>query len=185
MQTAQLPATPHGVAAACRVLAKGGLLAFPTETVYGLGADARNDHAVARIFAAKGRPSFNPLIVHVASISAAQALVVWTAVATKLAAQFWPGPMTLVLPLKPDNGLSALVTANLPSLAIRIPANPLARDLLDQFGGPVAAPSANPSGRISPTTARHVIRGLDGQIDAVIDGGDCAVGRGTEGVLVH
>ncbi|MBT6545239.1 MAG: threonylcarbamoyl-AMP synthase [Rhodobacteraceae bacterium] len=176
MQTAQLPATPHGVAAASRVLAKGGLLAFPTETVYGLGADARNDHAVARIFAAKGRPSFNPLIVHVASISAAQALVAWTAVATKLAAQFWPGPMTLVLPLKPDNGLSALVTANLPSLAIRIPANPLARDLLDQFGGPVAAPSANPSGRISPTTARHVIRGLDGQIDAVIDGGDCAVG---------
>ena len=176
MQTAQLPATPQGLAAASKVLAQGGLVAFPTETVYGLGADARNDHAVARIFAAKGRPSFNPLIVHVSSISAAKSLVMWTAVATKLATQFWPGPMTLVLPLKPDSGLSPLVTANLPSLAIRVPANPLAQDLLRQFDGPVAAPSANPSGRISPTTARHVIRGLNGQIDAVIDGGNCAVG---------
>ena len=133
MQTAQLPATPQGLAAASKVLAQGGLVAFPTETVYGLGADARNDHAVARIFAAKGRPSFNPLIVHVSSISAAKSLVMWTAVATKLATQFWPGPVTLVLPLKPDSGLSPLVTANLPSLAILVPANPLAQDLLRQF----------------------------------------------------
>ena len=176
MQTARLPATPQGLAAATTVLAEGGLVAFPTETVYGLGADARNDRAVARIFAAKGRPSFNPLIVHVASIDAAKSLVEWTAAATRLADQFWPGPLTLVLPLHPDSGLSPLVTANLPTLAIRVPANPLAQDLLGQFGGPIAAPSANPSGRISPTTAAHVLHGLDGQINAVISGGNCTVG---------
>ena len=176
MQTAELPATPQGLIAASTVLAQGGLVAFPTETVYGLGADARNSRAVAAIFAAKGRPSFNPLIVHVASVEAAKSLVVWSPTADLLAQAFWPGPLTLVLPLNAASGLSPLVTANLPSLAIRIPANPLARELLLGFGGPVAAPSANLSGKISPTSVHHVLRGLQDQIEAVIDGGDCAVG---------
>ena len=176
MQTAELPATPQGLIAASTVLAQGGLVAFPTETVYGLGADARNNRAVAAIFAAKGRPSFNPLIVHVASVEAAKSLVVWSPNADLLAQAFWPGPLTLVLPLNAASGLSPLVTANLPSLAIRIPANPLARELLLGFGGPVAAPSANLSGKISPTSVHHVLRGLQDQIEAVIDGGDCAVG---------
>jgi len=176
MQTAELPATPQGLIAASTVLAQGGLVAFPTETVYGLGADARNSRAVAAIFAAKGRPSFNPLIVHVASVEAAKSLVVWSPTADRLAQAFWPGPLTLVLPLNAASGLSPLVTANLPSLAIRVPANPLARELLLGFGGPVAAPSANLSGKISPTSMRHVLRGLQDQIEAVIDGGDCAVG---------
>jgi len=176
MQTAELSATPQGLIAASTVLAQGGLVAFPTETVYGLGADARNNRAVAAIFAAKGRPSFNPLIVHVASVEAAKSLVVWSPNADRLAQAFWPGPLTLVLPLNAASGLSPLVTANLPSLAIRIPANPLARELLLGFGGPVAAPSANLSGKISPTSVHHVLRGLQDQIEAVIDGGDCAVG---------
>ena len=176
MQTAELPATPQGLIAASTMLAQGGLVAFPTETVYGLGADARNSRAVAAIFAAKGRPSFNPLIVHVASVEAAKSLVVWSPTADRLAQAFWPGPLTLVLPLNAASGLSPLVTANLPSLAIRVPANPLARELLLSFGGPVAAPSANLSGKISPTSVRHVLRGLQDQIEAVIDGGDCAVG---------
>ena len=176
MQTAELPATPQGLIAASTVLAQGGLVAFPTETVYGLGADARNSRAVAAIFAAKGRPSFNPLIVHVASVEAAKSLVVWSPTADRLAQAFWPGPLTLVLPLNAASGLSPLVTANLPSLAIRVPANPLAQELLLGFGGPVAAPSANLSGKISPTSVRHVLRDLQDQIEAVIDGGDCAVG---------
>jgi L-threonylcarbamoyladenylate synthase len=176
MQTAELPATPQGLIAASTVLAQGGLVAFPTETVYGLGADARNSRAVAAIFAAKGRPSFNPLIVHVASVEAAKSLVVWSPTADRLAQAFWPGPLTLVLPLNAASGLSPLVTANLPSLAIRVPANSLAHELLLGFGGPVAAPSANLSGKISPTNVRHVLRGLQDQIEAVIDGGDCAVG---------
>ena len=176
MQTAELSATPQGLIAASTVLAQGGLVAFPTETVYGLGADARNNRAVAAIFAAKGRPSFNPLIVHVASVEAAKSLVVWSPNADLLAQAFWPGPLTLVLPLNAASGLSPLVTANLPSLAIRVPANPLAQELLLGFGGPVAAPSANLSGKISPTSVRHVLRGLQDQIEAVIDGGDCAVG---------
>ena len=158
------------------ILARGGLVAFPTETVYGLGADARNDRAVAGIFAAKDRPRFNPLIVHVADINTAQTYVEWSDLAQRLADAFWPGPLTMVLPRKPDTGLSALVTADLPTLAIRIPADPVAQALLHAFGGPVAAPSANPSGRISPTTAAHVINGLAGRIDAVIDAGPCAVG---------
>ncbi|CUH67212.1 t(6)A37 threonylcarbamoyladenosine biosynthesis protein RimN [Thalassovita gelatinovora] len=149
---------------------------MPTETVYGLAADARNDMAVARIFAAKGRPRFNPLIVHLADAETAQRYVVWSDMAQKLADAFWPGPLTLVLPLKPDAGLSPLVTAGLPSLAVRVPAHPLARSLLQRFGGPVAAPSANPSGRISPTKARHVLDGLSGKIEAVLNGGACPVG---------
>ncbi len=166
----------RGIATAADILRVGGLVAFPTETVYGLGADACNDMAVARIFEAKGRPRFNPLIVHVADIAAAQALVEWPDMADRLAGAFWPGPLTLVLPLKPNSGLSPLVTADLPTLAIRIPAHPVGQALLRAFGGPVAAPSANPSGRISPTTAVHVREGLGGKIEAIIDGGSCDVG---------
>jgi len=154
----------------------GGLVAFPTETVYGLGADARNDLAVARIFEAKGRPRFNPLIVHVANVAQAQELVVWNELADRLASAFWPGPLTLVLPIKANSGLSPLVTADLPSLAVRMPANPVAQALLGTFNGPVAAPSANPSGKISPTQADHVTAGLSGRIEAVLDGSTCDVG---------
>ena len=165
-----------GFEGAAKILGAGGLVAFPTETVYGLGGDARNDHAVARIFEAKGRPRFNPLIVHVPDIETAKTYVEWSDEADRLAGAFWPGPLTLVLPLKPDAGLSPLVTASLPTVAIRVPAHPTGRALLEAFGGPVAAPSANPSGRISPTEAAHVMAGLSGRIEAVLDGGACDVG---------
>lgn len=171
-----LYADATGLMAGAAILRRGGLLAFPTETVYGLGADARNGRAVAAIYAAKGRPVFNPLIVHLADVAAARALCVFNPLAEDLAAAFWPGALTLVLPLRPGSGISELVTAGLPTLAVRVPDHPLAHALLQAFGGPVAAPSANPSGRISPTTAAHVLAGLGGRIDAVLDGGDCAVG---------
>lgn len=174
--TETLRPDPDGIARAAQHLAAGRLVAFPTETVYGLGADARQSLAVARIFEAKGRPRFNPLIVHVASPQQAQAFVHWSDQAEALSRAFWPGPLTLVLPLRDDAGLSDLVTAGLPSLAIRVPAHPLAQQLLTAFDGPVAAPSANPSGRISPTTAQHVLTGLMGRIDALLDGGACPVG---------
>lgn len=176
IHTERLLPDDAGLSRAAHLLTGGGLVAFPTETVYGLGADARNSLAVARIFEAKGRPRFNPLIVHVASADQAQAYVAWSDQAQALASAFWPGPLTLVLPIRADAGLSDLVTADLPSLAIRVPAHPLARALLSALNGPVAAPSANPSGRISPTTADHVIAGLDGRIAAVLDGGACPVG---------
>lgn len=174
--TARLAADPAGIAQAAQMLRAGGLVAFPTETVYGLGADARNGAAVAGIYRAKGRPSFNPLIVHVPDWETAARYVLFDPVATVLAESFWPGPLTLVLPLKDDAGIASLVTAGLPTLAVRVPAHPVARALLAEFGGPVAAPSANPSGRISPTQADHVMGGLDGLIDAVVDGGACLVG---------
>ncbi len=164
-----------GLDRAAAVLRQGGLVAFPTETVYGLGGDARSDLAVARIFEAKGRPRFNPLIVHVPDVEAAREFAVFDARAEEVAARFWPGPLTMVLPLRAA-GLSALVTAELPSVAIRVPAHPVAQALLRRFGGPLAAPSANPSGRVSPTRASHVLAGLDGRIAAVLDGGPCAVG---------
>ena len=164
-----------GLERAAAVLRQGSLVAFPTETVYGLGGDARSDLAVARIFEAKGRPRFNPLIVHVPDVAAAREFAVFDARAEEVAARFWPGPLTLVLPLRAA-GLSALVTAELPSVAIRVPAHPVAQALLRHFGGPLAAPSANPSGRVSPTRASHVLAGLDGRIAAVLDGGPCAVG---------
>ncbi len=150
-------------------------MAFPTETVYGLGALARDDAAVARIFAAKGRPAHNPLIVHVADTAAAREVAHFDAIAERLAAAFWPGPLTLVLPLR-DAGLSPRVTAGLPTVAVRVPAHPLARALLAAVGASLAAPSANPSGRVSPTTAAHVLDELSGRIDAVLDGGACPVG---------
>ena len=174
--TLRLGPDAAGISRAADLLQRGGLVAFPTETVYGLGADARNDAAVAGIYAAKGRPDFNPLIVHVPDIAAAQALVHWSPEAEALAQAFWPGPLTMVLPLREDAGLSSRVTAGLPTLALRLPAAPLACALLQAAGVPVAAPSANRSGRISPTRADHVLAGLDGRIAAVLDGGPCAVG---------
>lgn len=174
--TQTLAATDAGIARAAGLLREGRLVAFPTETVYGLGGDARRDETVARIFDAKGRPRFNPLIVHVPDLAAAEAVAVFDDRARDLARAFWPGPLTLVLPLRDGAGLSPLVTAGLPTVAVRVPAHPLARALLAAFGGPVAAPSANPSGRVSPTRAGHVLAGLSGRIAAVLDGGACEVG---------
>lgn len=161
---------------ALEVLSAGGLVAFPTETVYGLGADATNDLAVAKIYAAKGRPQFNPLIAHVLDVEAAFELAEFPADALKLAARFWPGPLTLVLPRRVPCLVSMLASAGLPSLALRVPAHPLALELLREFGKPVVAPSANPSGRISPTTADHVRAGLGSKVDLILDGGPSAVG---------
>jgi L-threonylcarbamoyladenylate synthase len=161
---------------AAALLRDGHLVAFPTETVYGLGGNALLGNAVAGIYAAKGRPSFNPLIAHVSSKEAAQELVHWSDLAERLADAFWPGPLTLVLPLKEGHGVSGLVTAGLDTLAVRVPGHPTARRLLEKVAAPVAAPSANPSGRISPTTAAHVMAGLNGRIAAVVDDGPCAVG---------
>lgn len=163
-------------AEAASLLAGGALVAFPTETVYGLGANATNGEAVARIYEAKGRPSFNPLIVHVANLEAAQEIAEFNDAALALAQAFWPGPLSLVLPLKQNHKLSSLVTAGLDTVAIRVPAHPLAQQLLKLATCPVAAPSANPSGQISPTTAEHVLDGLAGRIDAVLAGGSCEVG---------
>ncbi|MEX3017811.1 L-threonylcarbamoyladenylate synthase [Gymnodinialimonas hymeniacidonis] len=163
-----------GVARAADVLRNGGLLGLPTETVYGLAADARNGQAVARIFEAKGRPKFNPLIVHVPSLDHVEELVELGAGAQSLAEAFWPGAMTLVLPSK--GAVADLVSGGLPTLAVRIPAHPLAQRVLQAFGGPIAAPSANPSGQVSPTQAAHVAAGLGAKVDAIIDGGPCGVG---------
>jgi len=174
--TETLQADAQGFARAAAIWRAGGLVAFPTETVYGLGADAANDRAVAAIFEAKERPRFNPLIVHVDSAERARDFVDWSDAAEIVATAFWPGPLTLVLPLREGAQVSPLVTAGLPTLAVRVPAHPVARALLAAFGGPVAAPSANPSGRISPTQADHVLAGLDGRIAAVVDGGACPVG---------
>ena len=165
-----------GIAEAARLLEAGELVAFPTETVYGLGGDARDDRAVARIYEAKGRPSFNPLIVHLPDLAAVERIAELGPKARILAQAFWPGPLTLVLPLRAGAGISPLVTAGLDTVAVRIPAHPLAQRLLQAFGGPLAAPSANPSGRVSPTRAGHVLEGLSGRIAAVLDGGACAVG---------
>ena len=173
--TETLNAEASGIARASHLLRSGGLVAFPTETVYGLGGDARSDLAVAAIFSAKGRPRFNPLIAHVPDLAAAEEFAVFDDRARRVATAFWPGPLTLVLPLR-QAGLSPLVTAGLGSVAIRVPAHPVAQALLRAFGGPLAAPSANPSGRVSPTRADHVMAGLEGRIAAVLDGGSCAVG---------
>jgi L-threonylcarbamoyladenylate synthase len=158
------------IARAAAVLRAGGLVAFPTETVYGLGANARDPAAVARIFEAKGRPANNPLIVHVPAAGAAADVVAsWPETAGRLAARFWPGPLTLVLPK--GNAVPEAVTAGGPTVAVRVPAHPVALALLRAAGVPVAAPSANRSGYVSPTTAGHVLRGLDGRIDLVLDAG--------------
>jgi len=165
-----------GIDRAGAVLRAGGLVAFPTETVYGLGADATDDRAVARVFEAKGRPNFNPLIVHVPDAASARALAVFDDAAERLADAFWPGALTLVLPLRAGGGLSPLVTAGLSTVGLRVPDHPVARDLLRATARPVAAPSANPSGAVSPTRAAHVVEGLGDRIAAVVDGGPCPVG---------
>ena len=165
-----LGADAAGIAAAARILRAGGLVAFPTETVFGLGADATSNEAVAKIYAAKGRPSFNPLIAHVTDRTAAEKQGLFSAQAAKLAEAFWPGPLTLVLPLAPGATVSDLARAGLDSVALRVPSHPVAQQLLAAAGVPLAAPSANPSGRISAVTAAHVREDFDGRIDAIIDG---------------
>ncbi|MBV9045522.1 MAG: threonylcarbamoyl-AMP synthase [Alphaproteobacteria bacterium] len=164
------------IADAASLLHEGGLVAFPTETVYGLGADARNGRAVARIFEAKGRPSFNPLIVHVRDRAEAERYAVFNDTATQLAATFWPGALTLVLPRRPDCRLSELVSAGLDTVALRVPSHPLAAKLIAQSGAPIAAPSANASGKITATTAQHVARSLGDKVDLILDGGATPMG---------
>jgi L-threonylcarbamoyladenylate synthase len=167
---------PQDVAEAARLLRAGELVAFPTETVYGLGADARNGRAVAAVFEAKGRPHFNPLICHFPDAEAAFTEVIADDRARALAAAFWPGPLTLVLPRRPQCRIDLLAGAGLDTLAVRVPAHPLAFELLRAAAIPVAGPSANRSGAVSPTTAEHVLEGLTGRISAVLDGGACDVG---------
>ncbi|MBN9559304.1 MAG: threonylcarbamoyl-AMP synthase [Alphaproteobacteria bacterium] len=174
--TELLSADPSGIARAAALLRSGALVAFGTETVYGLGADATDARAVAGVFAAKGRPHFNPLICHYADADAAFAHVTANDAAHALAARCWPGPLTLVLPRAPDCPVALLAGAGLETLAVRVPAHPVARALLSAVGLPVAAPSANRSGAVSPTTAQHVLDGLGGRIAAVLDCGPCPVG---------
>ncbi|MCX5512397.1 threonylcarbamoyl-AMP synthase [Kaistia algarum] len=167
---------PEAIDAAVAALARGELVAMPTETVYGLAADAANGEAVARIYAAKGRPRFNPLIAHVADFAGAEALVHFDVLSRQIAEAFWPGPLTLVLPRREGAAVSDLVTAGLDTLAIRIPAHPVAHSLLAAFGGPLAAPSANRSGHVSATTAAHVAADLGDAVSVVLDAGPSAVG---------
>jgi L-threonylcarbamoyladenylate synthase len=176
LKTLILPASEAAAAAAAHSLRDGGLVAFPTETVYGLGADATNAAAIARLYQAKGRPAFNPLIAHVGDISSARQIARFDAPALALAEAFWPGPLTLVLPKTSDCAVADLATAGLDTVAIRIPAHPVAREILRLFGRPVVAPSANLSGHVSPTTAAHVESDLSGRIDLIVDGGAVAVG---------
>ena len=175
-RTERLPADATGVARATEILRGGGLVAFATETVYGLGADATDPAAVAGIYAAKERPRFNPLIAHLATIEAALIEGEFDADALTLAGAFWPGPLTLVVPTAPGCTVSDLARAGLDTVALRVPAHRLAHELLERVGRPIAAPSANRSGRVSPTSADHVLTDLDGRIDAVLDGGPTEVG---------
>ena len=170
------PATPEAIAQAAAILRAGGLVAFPTETVYGLGADATNGLAVAAVFAAKGRPSFNPLIIHVAQVEAMPALAHVTPLATRLAAAFWPGALTLVLSRRSNRIVAELATAGLDTIAVRVPAHPIAQALLRASNLPIAAPSANRSGHVSPTTAAHVAADLGDNVQMILDGGPTSVG---------
>jgi L-threonylcarbamoyladenylate synthase len=176
LKTPIMPAGVAAVAAAVHGLSQGGLVAFPTETVYGLGADASNARAIARLYQAKGRPAFNPLIAHVVDLEAAMRLARFDATAIALARAFWPGPLTLVLPKSENCPVADLATAGLDTLAIRVPAHAVARDILRAFGGAIVAPSANLSGHVSPTTAAHVQSDLAGRIDLIVDGGPVEVG---------
>ncbi len=176
LKTQILPAGETAIAAAASCLADGGLVGFPTETVYGLGADATNAQAVARLYQAKGRPAFNPLIAHVTDFAAARAIGRFSLQAEALARAFWPGPLTLVLAKTEDCAVAELATAGLDTVAIRVPAHPVAHDILRAFGRPVVAPSANLSGHVSPTTAAHVESDLAGRIDLIVDGGAVPVG---------
>jgi L-threonylcarbamoyladenylate synthase len=171
-----VPISPQTVERAAALLRAGGLVAMPTETVYGLAANAADGEAVARIFEAKGRPRFNPLIVHVADWAEAERLAEFGEEARRLAEAFWPGPLTLVLPRRADAGLSDLVSAGLPAVALRMPRHEAARALIRAAGVPVAAPSANPSGRVSPTTAAHVAADLGDRVDMILDGGPAIEG---------
>ncbi|NGX98584.1 MAG: threonylcarbamoyl-AMP synthase, partial [Candidatus Afipia apatlaquensis] len=175
LETAILPASGAADTAA-RCLEGGGLVAFPTETVYGLGADATNARAVARLYEAKGRPSFNPLIAHVGDLQAARRIARFDDRSLRLAEAFWPGPMTLVLPKASGCPVSDLATAGLETVAVRVPAHPIAHEILRAFGKPIVAPSANISGHVSPTTAEHVFGDLSGRIDLIVDGGPVSVG---------
>lgn len=185
MQTGAMRADPaarvmradaESVAAAARCLAAGGLVALPTETVYGLAADATNGRAVARLYAAKGRPAFNPLIAHVTDITATRRLARLDAAGERLAATFWPGPLTLVLPRTAGCGVCDLATAGLDTIGVRVPDHPVAQQILSAFGKPIVAPSANRSGHVSPTVAAHVLADLGDRIDLIIDGGRAAIG---------
>lgn len=176
LTTKIIAADERAADAAARTLGDGGLVAFPTETVYGLGADATDARAVARLFEAKGRPSFNPLIAHVGDLAAAKAVARFDERSLRLAEIFWPGPLTLVLPKASGCAVSDLATAGLDTIAVRVPAHPVARDILRAFGKPVVAPSANLSGHVSPTTAAHVSADLNGRIDLIVDGGPVSVG---------
>ncbi|HKO73645.1 MAG TPA: L-threonylcarbamoyladenylate synthase [Bradyrhizobium sp.] len=176
LKTPILPADQAAVTAAARCLAAGGLVAFPTETVYGLGADATSAAAIARLYQAKGRPSFNPLIAHIRDGDGAAQIARFDAAAMALAEAFWPGPLTLVLPKSENCTIADLATAGLETVAIRVPAHPVAREILRAFGGPVVAPSANLSGHVSPTTAAHVQSDLADRIDLIVDGGPVEVG---------
>ncbi|MDR3441188.1 L-threonylcarbamoyladenylate synthase [Telmatospirillum sp.] len=171
-----VPATAATIADAAALLSAGKLVAFPTETVYGLGGDAADDNAVAAIFAAKGRPTFNPLIVHGPGLSSFETSVVIDDRARLLASLFWPGPLTMVLPRHAKSTVSLLASAGLDSIAVRVPSHPVALALLRATSVLVAGPSANPSGRISPTTAQHVADGLADRVAMILDGGPCAVG---------
>jgi len=171
-----VPATAEAILEAGALLRAGGLVAFPTETVYGLGGDATDDTAVAAIFAAKDRPSFNPLIVHLPSLAAAETVAMFDARARRVAARHWPGPLTLVLPRAADCEVSLLAGAGLDTIAVRVPGHPVAHALLNAAGRPVAAPSANRSGRVSPTRAEHVAGELGDAVAMILDGGPCPVG---------
>jgi L-threonylcarbamoyladenylate synthase len=171
-----LAADQAAVAEAAATLRDGGLVAFPTETVYGLGADATDPLAVARIYAAKGRPSFNPLIAHVADLDAARREGILPEVALRLAVRFWPGPLTVVAPASPEGTICELARAGLSSVALRVPAHPVARALISALGRPIAAPSANRSGHVSPVTAAHVAADLAGRVDLILDGGRTPAG---------
>ena len=176
MQTRVLPFCAEAIAEAARLIGEGAPVAVPTETVYGLAADATNARAVAAIYAAKGRPAFNPLIVHVPDLAAAERLATFDPLSRMLACAFWPGPLTIVVPLRPDAGIATLAVAGLPTIALRVPSHPAMRALLAATQLPLAAPSANASNMLSPTRAGHVARSLGGRIPLVIDGGASAMG---------
>lgn len=176
METRVLPFSEHAITEAARLIRAGQPVAIPTETVYGLAADATNAEAVARIYEAKGRPSFNPLIVHVSDLGKAREIADFGPLSTALASEHWPGPLTIVAPLKSGSGIASLVAAGIPTIGIRVPDHRAVRALLEAVGRPLAAPSANASGTISPTRAEHVARSLDGRIPLIVDDGPCPGG---------
>lgn len=176
MQTKIFNTSKPDLLKASKLIKTGGTLAFPTETVYGLGADATNNLAVAKIFQAKGRPSFNPLIIHCFSIEQIQAFAMWSSDAQTVAEKFWPGPLTMVLPLLPHSKIASLALAGLQTVAVRIPAHSIAQSILKLANTPIAAPSANPSGSVSATKAKHVISKLSGKIEGIVSGGSSEIG---------